>query len=128
MVAAARQSRAAAATLKAMRAAKRLEPTDDALVALVVGLAAAVDANSDSPGLWREYGAAVRELRAVGADKAEDDGQAAFLELVRPAVGDKATAGKKDVRAADRGGRKESRPAADAMAESGGGGRRRTSS
>lgn len=46
----------------------RLETVDAALVAAARSLADAVDSAPDNASLWREYRAALAELRAVGGE------------------------------------------------------------
>lgn len=69
-------------TLKALRAAGRLDDEHDALVALTRGLAAALDGAPDNAALWREYRAALATLAEVGSDDVDDD-TAAFLSSLR---------------------------------------------
>lgn len=54
---------AAQATLKALRDGGRLEPIDEARVAALLTLAAAVDDDPANASLWREYRAAEATLR-----------------------------------------------------------------
>lgn len=63
-------------TIAALDGLGRLEEVDAALVEVCRGLAAAVDDKPDSPGLWREYREAVKEL-AGG-----DDGGGGVDELL----------------------------------------------
>lgn len=84
-----------ARTLEAMRADGKLEPGDDALVALAESLAEAVDADRCSdctaPGqnatLWREYRAAIAALMEAGARGGSDDDAAEFFLAVQTKVG-----------------------------------------
>lgn len=68
-----------------------LRPEHAGYVAYCRGLAAALDEFPARATLWREYRPALEHLLGLG-EVAEDDGQAAFLRLVRPPVGDAATA------------------------------------
>lgn len=68
-------------TIKAM--ASWLDETDEALVALARGLAAAVDAAPENAALWREYRAAVTALGERGAEGDIDDDTEAFLLSIR---------------------------------------------
>lgn len=61
-----------------------------ALVAYCEGLAEVLDAYPDRASLWREYRPALELLLSVG--EGADDGEAAFLELVRSPVGHSKTA------------------------------------
>ena len=72
---------------------KALEVKDEhaALVAYCEGLAEVLDEHPDRASLWREYRPALELLLSVG-EGAADDGEAAFLELVRTEVGDSKTA------------------------------------
>jgi hypothetical protein len=60
-----------------------LRDTDEALVALARGLAAAVDAEPSNAALWREYRAAVASLQAAAAGVVDDDDTAVFLAAIR---------------------------------------------
>ncbi len=71
-------------TIKAM--AGRLDDTNEALLALARGLAAAVDVDPDNAALWREYRAAVTALSEVGTDSDVDDDTQAFLLALRTPV------------------------------------------
>lgn len=73
-------------------AALELGPEADALVAYCFGLAEALDACPEKAALWREYRPALELLLRVG-EVEEDDGQAAFLRLVRPPIRDAADTG-----------------------------------
>ncbi len=73
---------AARATVRELRRCGRLEPVDDALVTLVVGLAAAVDVEPANAALWREYRAAEADLRKVG-DRGDPDAVQALLDALR---------------------------------------------
>lgn len=79
-------------TIKAMAA--QLDDTNEALVALARGLAAAVDAAPDNAALWREYRAAVTALMEVGSDGGIDDDTQAFLLALRSPVRAKVGNGK----------------------------------
>lgn len=86
------QLRAARKTLKAMRDRDLLADADEALVAVVVGLAKAIDDDPDAKAaLWKEYRESLIVLREAGAANDSDD-DAAVLELVqtplRAEVGD----------------------------------------
>jgi hypothetical protein len=74
------------ATLTALRAARRLEETDEALVALAEGLAAAVDADPSNAALWREYRAAVTALSQCGQGVADDDTTSFLVSIRTPRV------------------------------------------
>jgi hypothetical protein len=71
-------------TLKAL--ATHLEGTDEALVALARGLAAAVDAEPGNAALWREYRAAVAALSELGADDTDDDTRDFLLSIRTPGL------------------------------------------
>ena len=79
--------RATETTLKALRAAGRLEPVDAAHEQLVRSLADAVDASPENAALWKQYREALADMR-----KPEDDdgGLEAALASIRgaAAVGD----------------------------------------
>lgn len=79
-------------TIKAM--AGRLGETNEALVALARGLAAAVDSAPENAALWREYRAAVTALSEVGTDSDIDDDTQAFLLALRTPVRSKVVNGK----------------------------------
>lgn len=68
-------------------AALNLRDEHAALVAYCEGLAEVIDEYPDRASLWREYRPALELLVSVG-ESAADDGEAAFLELVRSPVGD----------------------------------------
>lgn len=75
-------------TLKAL--ADRLEPEDEALIALARSLAAAVDADPctecravQNAALWAQYHKVVSALILVGADGGVDDDTQQFLLTVR---------------------------------------------
>jgi hypothetical protein len=68
-------------------AALSLRDEHAALVAYCEGLAEVLDEFPDRASLWREYRPALELLVSVG-ESAADDGEAAFLELVRSPVGD----------------------------------------
>jgi len=61
------QATAARRLVKELRSRRHLEATDEALVSLVVGLAAAVDGFPENAALWRQYREAEADLRRVGA-------------------------------------------------------------
>lgn len=71
-------------TLKALGAAGRLDDTDQALVALARGLAAAVDAEPENAALWREYRAALVALSTTGSDNIDDDARDFILSIRTP--------------------------------------------
>ncbi len=71
----------ARATVRELRRLGRLEPVDDAVVTVVLGLAAAVDANPGNAMLWSQYRGAVALLRGVGSDGDPDAVQALIDEL-----------------------------------------------
>lgn len=71
-------------TIKAM--AERLDESDEALMALARGLAAAVDAAPENAALWREYRAAVAALTEAGAAGDVDDDTQAFILSIRKPV------------------------------------------
>jgi len=82
------QLTAARATVRELRRLGRLEPVDDAVVTVVLGLAAAVDASPDNAALWRQYREAVADLRGVGSDGDPDAVQALLDALRGPEVRD----------------------------------------
>ncbi len=84
-----RNRRAVAETVRALRAAGRLEEVDRAVVVAAEALADAVDAVPDSAPLWREFRAALRDLMEVGRDAGGDDLDA-LLSGLRSEVGDSA--------------------------------------
>lgn len=65
---------AARRTIASLRDAGRLELVDEALVQVVLSLAAAVDNNPESAPLWREYRAAVHALGSVGESHSDPIG------------------------------------------------------
>lgn len=65
--------------------AMNLEPVDEALIAIATGLAEAVDADPKNAALWREFRAAVTELRKAGAGDVDDD-TSQFLVSIRTPV------------------------------------------
>lgn len=75
------QRRAAAKTIRALK--DRLTPGDESVVAMVLGLADAVDADPSNAALWRELRAAVTALSEAGADVDVDDDTEAFLLALR---------------------------------------------
>ena len=103
-----------------------LKPEHGALVAYCEGLAEQIDLHPERATLWREYRPAVEFLISL-ADVDEEDGQAAFLELVRSPVGDKAKSGSGDVGAGSGGGGSAVGSAVDAVAAAGRGRRSRAS-
>lgn len=72
-------------TVSALRALGRLEDVDAATVEAARSLAMAVDEQPGNASLWREYQAAVRSLREVGAD---DDGGLDIDAIVAAIRGD----------------------------------------
>ena len=81
-----------AAALQNTIEALDLKPEHEALVAFCEGLAEAIDLDPGRASLWREYRPAVERLLSLG-EVAEDDGQAALLELVSTPVGNSKKAG-----------------------------------
>jgi hypothetical protein len=67
-----------------------LGPEDEALVELARGLAAAVEADPSIGALWKEYRAAVTQLREAASGAGGDDDTAEFYDAVRAPVGDAA--------------------------------------
>lgn len=65
--------------------AMNLEPVNEALIAIATGLADAVDADPKNAALWREFRAAVTELRKAGAGDVDDD-TTEFLVSIRTPV------------------------------------------
>jgi hypothetical protein len=82
-----RNRRAVAETVRALTSAGRLEPIDRAVVVAAEALADAVDASPDNASLWREFRAALADLREVGRDDHGDD-IGALLDGLRAEVGD----------------------------------------
>lgn len=80
---------AARRTIASLRDTGRLELADEALVQLVLSLAAAVDNNPDSAPLWREYRAAVQTLRS--ASECDPDTFGDLIAGLFAEVGDKTT-------------------------------------
>lgn len=76
---------AAHAMLKALRDSGRLEPIDEARVAALLSLAAAVDNDPANASLWREYRAAEVTLRET--DDADFD-YAGLLAVLSAKGGD----------------------------------------
>lgn len=103
-----------------------LKPEHTALIACCEGLAEQIDLHPERATLWREYRPAVEFLLSVAEDGA-DDGQTAFLELVRSPVGVEKKSGKGNAGSGARRGSREARPATDAMAATGSGRRSRAS-
>lgn len=114
------QLQAAEKAIKALRADDRIRPEHAAVVELVRGLAAAVDEYPDRASLWREYRGAIEQLaQAAAVGEVEDDGQAAFLELVRTPLGDAEKPRTSDSRPAGGSRRRAARDAVHAVAEPG---------
>lgn len=80
-------ARAAAATVRALRRAGRLEEVDEALVKAFTTLAKCLDVAPGNAQLWREYRAFEQRLRETGDDA--DDGLADVLRALSTPVGDK---------------------------------------
>lgn len=74
---------AVAATLTAMREAGRLDATDSATVVVAESLARAVDDDPGNASLWREFRAALNDLRGVGASDADRDEISQIIEALR---------------------------------------------
>jgi len=68
-------------TIDALRHLGRLDQIDESLVAAAESLADAVDADPGHASLWREYRAAITELRSVGHVEDNDDDDE-FYELL----------------------------------------------
>ncbi len=83
---------ALAVSVAAMRAAGRLEPADEALVAAAESLAVAVDGVPGDARLWQQYQAALRALREVGPDVGDRDEVERIIAALRGSaqVGDAA--------------------------------------
>lgn len=118
---------AAESVVAELRASAAIEPADEALVAGLLSMAAAVDNSPDSPALWREYRGFIEAVRLVGSGVVDDD-TAEFFVSVRTPVGDAAKRGAGDVRASGRRRREAAGAAVDALAGTGGVGRRRARS
>jgi hypothetical protein len=74
---------AVAVTVAALRRAGRIEDVDVAVVTAVERLAEAVDAEPSNASLWREFRAALADLRGVGADDSDRDEISEIIEALR---------------------------------------------
>lgn len=115
---------AAEVTVAALRASGAVEEPQEALVALVLGLASAVDKEPGNAALWREYRAAVQQLEGVGSGGVDDGYATLTLEVRGTKVVHAGDAGSGDVGAGGGGGGEGDGSAVDAVAAVGG--RRRT--
>lgn len=77
------QLTAARATVRELRRLGRLEPVDDAVETVVLGLAAAVDAAPGNAMLWSQYRGAVAVLREVGVTDGDPDAVQALIDELR---------------------------------------------
>lgn len=80
-----RQYRAA----RKMIAALEVKPEHEAFVAMVLGLASAVDSDTDNAALWRELRAAVTTLREATENNSDDDSTTFLFSLKTPRVSSK---------------------------------------
>lgn len=69
-----------------MIAALEIKQGQEALVAMVLGLAEAVDEDTANAALWRELRAAVTTLREATSDTDDDDTTAFILSIKTPRV------------------------------------------
>ena len=77
-------------TIDALRHLGRLDQIDESLVAAAESLADAVDADPGHASLWREYRAALMELRSVGnVDSQDDDEFYELLNFITSEMGDR---------------------------------------
>jgi hypothetical protein len=118
---------AATRVVDELRAAGVVEERDEALLAGLLSLAWAVDREPGSSALWREYRGFIEAVRGVGVGGVDDD-TAEFLVSVRTPLVDAADARPRDVRASGRRRREAVGVAVDAVAGTGGVGRRRARS
>lgn len=70
-------------TVAALQSLGRLEDVDAATVEAARSLAVAVDEQPGNASLWREYQAAVRSLREVGADDGTGHDIDAIIAAIR---------------------------------------------
>ena len=78
------QFEAAQEAVEAVRKLGVLEPEDGAILQMVVGLAAAVEADPGNASLWREYRGALNDLRKIAGDGGDSFGEA--MERLSAAV------------------------------------------
>lgn len=91
---------AVARMVESLRALGRVEPVDEPLVQAVTSLALAVDSEPGNASLWREYRAAVGDLRALNSAGTNDDEIGRIIAAIRGGaeVGDTAPAKPRDSR------------------------------
>jgi hypothetical protein len=81
-----------AAEVRKMLKALDLQPGHEALIAMALGLAAAVDKDPANAALWRELRAAVTTLREATSDSSDEDSTQFLLSIktprVQPTMGD----------------------------------------
>ena len=87
----AKQLTALRKTVRALKAADRLKDVDSAHLAIVEGMAAAVEDDPTNAALWKEYRAAVSALVEVSAD--DDSAPVVALVGLPASLGHKANAG-----------------------------------
>ncbi len=114
-------SEAVARMVESLRTLGRVEPIDEPLVQTVVTLAAAVDSEPGNASLWREYRAAVVDLRALNSAGNNDDEIGRIIAAIRGGaeVGDTAKANPRNARRGSGATNDGVRHAADAVAKVG---------
>lgn len=118
---------AAEQVVAGLRSAGAVEERDEALLAAFLTCASDLDDSDGNPALYREYRGFLADIREVGARGVDDD-TAEFLQSVRTPVGDAAIPKPSDVRSPDRRRRRADGVPPDAVAATGGAGRRRARS